>query len=128
MIKIIKSGKQEFHAICPHCGCEFTYEKEDLSGKNYIYIGASDYVKCPECNMPIPHSIVNITPKPIDVYYKGTVTDNMQSNNPCANCSYIKKLMTDHLYVGDVPCAWCEFNPLKVTCTTVYTTITKGAN
>lgn len=117
MIKIIKSGKKEFHAICPSCGCEFTYEKEDLNRTNSV--------KCPECNMPIPHSTVNITPKPIDVYYKGIATDNMQSNNLCANCSYIKKLMTDHVYVGDTPCTWCEYNPLKVTCTTVYTN-TKG--
>lgn len=119
MIKIIKSGKKEFHAICPSCGCEFTYEKEDLSGKDYI--GALDYVTCPECGMPISHLMITTSPKPIDVYYKGITTDNMQSNNPCANCSYIKKLMTDHVYVGDTPCTWCEHNPFRVTCTNVYT-------
>ncbi len=123
MIKIIKSGKKEFHTTCPNCGCEFTYEMEDLSGKNYDYIGVSNYVKCPECGTPISHLTINTTPtpKPIDIYYKDTVTDNMQSNNPCANCSYIKELMTDHVYVGDTPCTWCEFNPLKVTYTTVCT-------
>lgn len=26
-IKIIKQGTKEFHITCPHCGCEFTYEK-----------------------------------------------------------------------------------------------------
>lgn len=121
MIKIIKSGKKEFHAICPSCGCEFTYEMEDLSGKDYI--GALDYVKCPECGMPISHLMNNTTPTPksIDIYYKDTTRDNMQSNNPCVNCNYIKKLMTDHVYVGDTPCTWCEYNPLKVACTNVYT-------
>ena len=121
MIKIIKSGKKEFHTTCPCCGCEFTYEKEDLSGKDYI--GALDYVKCPECGTPITHLTIDTTPTPksIDVYCKDIVTDNMQSNNPCANCDYIKKLMTDHLHVGDTPCAWCQHDPFKITCTNVYT-------
>ena len=123
MIKIIKSGKKEFHAICPNCGCEFTYEMEDLSG-NY-YIGAVDYVKCPECGNAILHLGCNTQPRPIDIYYQRTVTDNMQSNNPCANCNYIKKLMLGQTYVGDAPCTWCEHNPFKITCTSIQTN-TKG--
>lgn len=67
MIKIIKSGKKEFHAICPFCGCEFTYEQEDLNGTSFI--------NCPECNAI-------------------TAIDNMQSNNPCAKWSKITKSHT----------------------------------
>jgi len=119
MIKIIKSGKKEFHAICPSCGCEFTYEMEDLSEKDYV--GALDYVKCPECGMPISHLMINTTPKPIDVYYQNSVRDNMQSNNPCANCEYTKKLTLGQVYVGDPPCTWCQHNPFKITCNSINT-------
>lgn len=114
MIKIIKSGKKEFHAICPNCGCEFTYEMEDLSG--------TDFINCPECNAIMEHSV---KVWPTDIYYQRTVTDNMQSNNPCANCNYTKKLMLGQTYVGDAPCTWCEHNPFKITCTSIQTN-TKG--
>ena len=40
MIQIIKKGKVDTYvAICPHCGCKFTYQEDDL-----YYI---DYIKCP---------------------------------------------------------------------------------
>ena len=47
MIKIIKKGTREI-AECPICGCEFSYEKEDLcmnpiKRKEWI-------VNCPQCN------------------------------------------------------------------------------
>lgn len=50
MIKIIKEGtiiKETHHALCSRCGCEFTYEKEDLmtSVIDHCYF----YVKCPCC-------------------------------------------------------------------------------
>ena len=119
MIKIIKSGKKEFHAICPNCGCEFTYEMEDLSKKDYV--GAICDVKCPECGATILHSGINTQSRPIDVYYQHTVTDNMQSNNPCGTCNYYQRLKAGEIYVGDAPCTWCQYNPFRVTCTNVYT-------
>ena len=46
MIKIIKEGTRKI-AKCPNCGCEFSYEKEDLCmdpiWKKWI-------VNCPQCN------------------------------------------------------------------------------
>lgn len=119
MIKIIKSGKKEFHATCSNCGCEFTYELEDLSKTDYL--GAIDYVKCPECGITILHLGFDTQPRPIDVHYHDTAIDNMQFNNPCANCDFYKKLMLDRVYVGDTPCTWCQHNPFRVTCTNVYT-------
>lgn len=113
MIKIIKSGKKEFHTTCSCCECEFTYEIEDLNGTDYDGQG---YVKCPECGAIISHLMRDI--KPLEMIYE--VKDNMQYNNPCANCYYTKKLRSDQFYVGDPPCTWCEYNPLKVTCTNVY--------
>ena len=29
-IKVIKHGKEIFKAVCPICGCEFSYQAEDL--------------------------------------------------------------------------------------------------
>ncbi len=114
MIKIIKSGKKEFHTTCSNCGCEFTYDLEDLSKTDYL--GAIDYVKCPECGITILHLGFD------------TAIDNMQSNNPCANCNYTKKLMLGQTYVGDAPCTWCEHNPFKITCTNVYTATNTNTN
>lgn len=54
MIKIIKSGKKEFHVTCPSCGCEFTYETEDFNGTDYDGV---NYVKCPECGTPVSHRV-----------------------------------------------------------------------
>lgn len=45
MIKIIKPGKTVFNVTCGRCGCEFTYELEDL----HTYFG-SEYVRCSECS------------------------------------------------------------------------------
>lgn len=120
MIKIIKSGKKEFYITCPNCGCEFTYEKEDFNGADYDGVS---YIKCPECGTPVSHSrsVINTQPRPIGVNYQRTVTDNMQSNNPCANCDFTKQLMSGQIYVGDTPCTWCQHNPFRVTCTNVYT-------
>lgn len=51
MIKIIKEGKKEFNAVCPTCGCEFSYELNDLKrGITYSTI------KCPCCGDDIVHS------------------------------------------------------------------------
>lgn len=110
MIKIIKSGKKEFHATCPFCGCEFTYEQEDLNGTGFI--------NCPECNAIMEHSV---KVQPIEIFYKDTAIDNMQSNNPCGTCSYYQRLKAGEIYVGDTPCTWCQHNPLRVTYTNVYT-------
>ena len=48
MIKIIKEGTRKI-AKCPNCGCEFSYEREDvLKDPTCKYI--ENRVKCPQCN------------------------------------------------------------------------------
>lgn len=47
MIKIIKPGTNAFIGKCDKCGCEFTYESEDIS---YYF------VKCPQCNEKYCHT------------------------------------------------------------------------
>lgn len=127
MIKIIEEGHKQFRNTCFKCGCKYTYELEDVNTK-------TDCVKCPQCganNVHLPRA--NAILPPPDPYI-GQIAlplntkDNNQSNNPCANCNYIKKLMLDQTYVGDIPCTWCECNPLKVTCTNVYTATNTNTN
>lgn len=48
MITVIKHGKRKF-MYCKECGCEFTYEKEDIMS---IQSGINEWeysVKCPDC-------------------------------------------------------------------------------
>lgn len=46
MIEVIKHGKTKFTATCANCGCEFTYEVEDIvDGK----------IACPDCHKEFPH-------------------------------------------------------------------------
>ena len=50
-IEVIKHGKQTFKEVCSRCGCEFTYQLEDL--KEDIF--HNHYVKCPDCQTKISH-------------------------------------------------------------------------
>jgi len=47
MIKTIKEGQKVFTKICDRCGCEFSYELEDLN--------AADFVQCPCCHKLLTH-------------------------------------------------------------------------
>lgn len=46
MIEVIKHGKKKFTATCTNCGCEFTYEVEDIK------LGS---VTCPDCGDYVAH-------------------------------------------------------------------------
>lgn len=46
MIEVIKHGKKKFRAVCSNCGCEFTYEVEDIK------LGS---VTCPDCGDYVAH-------------------------------------------------------------------------
>ena len=49
MIKIIKEGTRKI-AKCQNCGCEFSYEEEDMiRGPMW----KEDSVNCPQCNKAI---------------------------------------------------------------------------
>ena len=60
MIEIIKHGTKKV-TKCKHCGCEFSYEEEDLKYLNYqkdkfesgIKAGYKRYVTCPQCEKEI---------------------------------------------------------------------------
>ena len=56
MIKIIKEGTKKI-AKCPNCGCEFSYEREDVEKdgtllNNSVFLGKT-WVVCPQCGKEI---------------------------------------------------------------------------
>ena len=136
MIKVIKEGIKEFHATCPFCYCEFTYEKEDA------YNGI---VSCPCCgatidatqhtrnavpDSAIKDNMVYETPeyrklqKALDKQLKNpSYVDCNKPKNPCETCSYYLRFKSGEIYVGDSPCQWCQYSGLKVTCTSTGTSI-----
>ena len=119
-IKIIKDGIKEFHITCPYCGCDFTYEKEDVCNSEVI---------CPCCLTNLPHKGVNgttINPNvtfPMPIWYNQQVAPDgykirdglNQLDNSCDNCPNNPKYLKAP-YVGDSPCQWCQKNPWEVTC------------
>lgn len=128
-IKIIKDGTKEFHITCPYCGCEFTYENEDVCNSEVV---------CPCCLTNLPHKGVigtaNTTPVQMPIWYNQEVAPNGYKirdglNKPlpswlttsdnwsgCEGCPNNPKYLKAP-YIGDSPCQWCQKSPWKVTCT-----------
>ena len=135
-IKIIKQGVKEFHITCPYCGCEFTYENEDVCNSEVI---------CPCCLTNLPHKgvigKVDEAPLPTNGEYGTAINPNgtfpmpiwynpqfipdgykirnglnKPTDNSCDNCPNNPKYLKTS-YIGDSPCQWCQKNPWKVTCT-----------
>ena len=117
-IEIIKQGQTKFTAHCYKCGCEFTYEMEDVVG---------DMVMCPCCGNHIVHG----SPTGTITYPYGAIpcagdhsnTDDQITILPknCEECDFYKKhLAGGKTYIGDSPCQWCPNYPHKITwyCTT----------
>lgn len=58
MKTIIKPGKKTYKTTCEQCGCEFTYQDEDIiTSKGYFDVDKvltlSEEVTCPCCNSNI---------------------------------------------------------------------------
>ena len=118
-IKIIKQGVKEFHITCHYCGCEFTYEKEDVHNSEVI---------CPCCSKGLPHKGIigtgDINPSAVPIWYNQQVAPDgykirgglIQPDDSCNNCPHNPKYLKTP-YIGDSPCQWCQKNPYKVTCT-----------
>ena len=118
-IKIIKQGVKEFHITCQYCGCEFTYEKEDIHNSEVI---------CPCCSKGLPHKgfigTGDINPSTVPIWYNQPVAPDgykirgglIQPDDSCNNCPNNPKYLKTP-YIGDSPCQWCQKNLYKVTCT-----------
>jgi len=124
MIKVIKHGQTEFTHTCSRCGCEFTYEYEDIKQDSFnLTASSARFVICPDCGNQCYINIGNIgwpwpnsSPIPCN-------TPSDTALNPCSDCDWWKRMTTDGInwYVGDTPCTWCAKNPMKVTCDTTTT-------
>lgn len=122
MIKVIKHGQKEFNCVCPRCGCEFTYEYEDIHteairGITYSYSSTS-YIVCPDCKyhceVPGKTNWPPLINDPIP-----TVPFNTPSGTKdCQECDWWKKITQPrgYTYVGDTPCTWCPKNPYRTIC------------
>ena len=127
-IKIIKQGVKEFSITCPYCGCEFTYEKEDVHNSQVI---------CPCYSTNLLVGTVNTNPFPMPIWYNQQVAPDgykirdglnkrprtlpdgatlINNENGCEGCPNNTKYLKTP-YVGDSPCQWCQKSPWKVTCT-----------
>lgn len=127
-IKIIKQGVKEFSITCPYCGCEFTYEKEDVHNSQVI---------CPCCSTNLLVGTVNTNPFPMPIWYNQQVAPDgykirdglnkhprtlpdgatlINNENGCEGCPNNPKYLKTP-YIGDNSCQWCQKNPYKVTCT-----------
>ena len=61
---IINEGAKVFTTTCPICGCEFSYEIEDLE----LSLG-EQIVRCPSCDRSVPHKNHNVIWKKPNIVY-----------------------------------------------------------
>ena len=115
MITVIKHGKETFKVTCPVCGCEFTYQAEDLA----LDMFGNHHVICPDCHQVVPHDepkkkglqkkLVQddgIYPSYPNVIWTTTPSVNWPDCATCPNRPDPNKPAT----VGDTPCTWCIKN------------------
>ena len=114
-IKIIKHGKETFKAVCPICGCEFSYQAEDLKEDLFH----NHYVECPDCKHTVYHEYES---KNKDITWaKESPTIDYKLNYPylqniawttatpwpdCDACQF--KPDPNKPVVGDTHCTWCK--------------------
>lgn len=109
MINIIKHGKETFRVVCPVCGCEFTYQAEDLKTDMF----GNHHVECPDCKSAVPHDepkvkgIGDLSWKDRQFYVDYQNPSAFWTNWPdCATCP--NRPNPDKPVVGDSPCTWCK--------------------
>jgi hypothetical protein len=115
MIKIIKPGQKTFIGFCERCGCEFTYELNDLK-----LSATGNKVSCPTCSKDYIHPTKTQDLQPSILKGFGDLSwppDPTPTNiDPCAGCSWRAELLVKGSYIGDTPCDYCNKNPYKTTC------------
>jgi len=140
MIKVIKHSDKIFHKTCQKCGCEFTYEHEDITlpmrcpDCGAVFFGFED-----DCDLkPLPEDQLKeiidkltdsiykdvqkridklLTDKANELVYHDYNFDNNQINpfsypRTCNDCEWFKQMTSKKgaIYVGDTPCTWCHLN------------------
>lgn len=110
MIKIIKHGKI-FKKVCPECGCEFTFETEDLHTDYSVCLTTypcqyNRYVICPECGKRIHYDTIMSN---FSMGESITLTSSNDAWPDCETCPN-KPDFSKGIIVGDTPCTWCKKN------------------
>ena len=116
-IKVIKHGKEIFKVVCPICGCEFSYQTEDLKEDRFH----NHYVECPDCKQIVSHEYesknksITLTNGSSTVDYKlsykylpNTAWTTATSWPDCDTCQF--KPDPNKVVVGDTPCTLCKKN------------------
>ena len=130
-IKVIKRGKETFKATCPICGCEFTYQAEDL--KEDIF--HNHYVECPDCKNAVSHDY-EPKKKSLDdnLLWRKAEEEQLDYDKYPAKLAKEREFYVDYQHpntiwnpwpdcatcpnrpdstktvVGDTPCTWCIKN------------------
>ena len=128
MINVIKHGKETFKAVCPICGCEFTYQAEDLKEDCFH----NHYVECPDCKQAVsyayetkkknigdilwdyakehlpdseeyPAKLIKEREYYVDYQHPNTIWDSWPDCATCPNRPDPTKTI-----VGDTPCTRCK--------------------
>ena len=119
-IKVIKHGqKPKWTKTCPHCGCEFEYEAEDLENDYSFSLNTYPsqyrrYIKCPDCGEKLYHDgpYTNWPESYPKVAYTNDTPNLSLENNlykyDCDKCP--NKPDWTKPIVGDTPCTWCPKN------------------
>ena len=110
MINVIKHGKETFKAVCPICGCEFTYQAEDLKEDCF----GNHYVECPDCKQVVSHEYeakkkglqkkIYVDDK--DTIYSAYTTTPAIDWPDCDKCP--NRPDPNNPVIGDSPCTWCK--------------------
>ena len=114
-IKVIKHGKETFKAVCSICGCEFSYQAEDLKEDHFH----NHYVECPDCKQIVSHeyesknksiTLTKCLPTTVDYKLNYPYLKNTAWTTPtwpdCDTCP--NKPDPNKVIVGDIPCTWCK--------------------
>jgi len=129
-IKIIKHGqKPKFTKVCPHCGCEFEYEFEDLRVESNLSLNTCSYppykkrvVVCPDCGEKLYHDSI-VDP---DWTYPNVIYTNTNglgtADLDCDKCPNKPDFKNGKYVVGDTPCTWCP--KMQPYCTVTSTSAT----
>ncbi len=76
-----------------------------------VEIKCKHFVNSAVVNPFIPGLYPTTTPLPFGHSYKGVTAPN-----PCEECPTYRMMQNDEIYIGDVPCEYCEHKPYKLTC------------
>lgn len=107
MKKIIKDGQREFHMLCSHCSCEYTYELPDIIGST---------VYCPFCNSANYHILKSGIQSYNDLQSIEYINTNTSKYGYCETCIYYSNTSMSCLINKDVRNTITEDSKESIVC------------